>query len=232
MDRIKTEQLKILFEAPRPVRKRAFLRKMGLQPIRIWNVLWMQCFYISGWEYILSFILIGSAVVLSCFYGKDVLAMILAAMPMLAVVSVSDGVRSITWGMCELEMSCRFSLKSIVLARMVIAGIVNFVLELFLALLAGGDFCENILYLSASYLVSVYGSLILVRKITGRDGIYACIGFGLIVSAAAGFSALQFTWIYQTKNMGLWLLAVILLAYLAYRESRQNIRRMEEIVWN
>lgn len=232
MDRIKMEQLKKLYEAPKPVGKRAFLRKMEPQPLNIRSILWMQCFYISKWEWILSFILIGSTVVLSRLNEKDVLGMVLAAMPFLAVVSVSDSVRSVTWGMSELEMSSRFSLKSVVLSRMVIAGIVNLVLELFLALLAGGDFCETILYLLTPYLVSAYGSLVLVRKIAGKDGVFACMGFGVIVGAAAGFSTLQITWIYQAQYMGVWLLAVVFLAYLTYRESRRNIQKMEEIVWN
>lgn len=232
MDRIMKEQLKKLYEAPEPAGKRAFFRSMELQPLSIRNILGMQFFYISKWEWVLSVLLIGGTVILDRLYEQNVLGMLLAMIPFLAVASVSDSVRSVTWGMSELEMSARFSLKSIVLARMVITGIVNIVLELFLAFLAGGDFCENILYLLVPYLVSAYGSLVLVRNIAGRDGVFACIGFGVLVGAAAGFSSLQFTWFYQTKYAGLWLMAVCFLVYLTYRESKRSIQKMEDIVWN
>ena len=65
-----------------------------------------------------------------------------------AAFSFSD---SSEWGMSELEMSARFSLKSVVLARMVIVGIANIVLEMILALLAGGNLLETVLYLLVPY---------------------------------------------------------------------------------
>lgn len=232
MNRINKEQLKKLYEAPEPTGKRAFFRGLELKPLNIGKILWMQCRYISWWEWILSFFVLGGTVILEFFYGKYVLGVILSVVPLFAVIGVSDSVRSVTWGMSELEMSARFSLKSIVLARMVVAGIVNAVLELLFAFLAGGDFGKNVLYLMVPFLISAYGSLILVRKIPGRDGVYACAAFGITVGIAASFSALQLSWLYQAQYTGFWLLAVCFLLCLTFVESKRNIRNLEEIVWN
>ena len=232
MNRIKKEQLKKLYEAPEPAGKRAFFRSLELKPVNTGKILWMQCRYISWWEWILSAVILGGTVMVELFYEKNAMGMLLCAVPLLAVIGVSDSMRSVTWGMSEMEMSARFSLKSIVLARMVVTGIVNAVLELVFAFLAGGDFSENVLYLQVPFLVSAYGCLILVRKISGRDGIYACTAFGIIVGAAAGVSTLKLGWIFQAQYSGFWLAAVCFLLCLTFTESKRNIRNLEEIVWN
>lgn len=232
MDQKMREQLKEIYEAPKPAGKRAFFRKTELPPLKIWRILWMQCFYITKWEWIVSIILFCAVVVMGRLYREWMFSTILAMLPFLAVVSVSESVRSITWGMSELEMSARVSLKSVVLARMVIVGIANVILEVMLALLAGGSFLETVLYLFVPYLFTAYGSLILVRTIPGKDGIYACAGLGAFVSAMMEFSILQYSWIYQTRYTGIWFAVVCLIMYLIIKEGKRNIRKMEELVWN
>lgn len=232
MERKMKEQLEKIYEAPRPDGKRAFLRRMEQPPLRIGTILWTQCFYLSKWEWILSVILLGGVVAVGSLYREWVFSVILALVPFLAVVSVSESVRSITWGMSELEMSARFSLKSVVLARMVIVGVGNVVLELLLALLVGGSFWENVLYMLMPYLLTAYGSLILVRMISGKEGIYACAGLGMLVGMVVEFSTLRYRWIYQGRYTGFWFVAVCFIMYLTIRESKRNIRKMEEIVWN
>lgn len=227
MDREMKKQLKKLYEAPKPAGKRAFFRRMELPPLNIGNILWMQCSYITKWEWVLSAVLLGGTVMTGIFFEAYMLSVVLVMVPFLAVVSVSESIRSITWGMHELEMSARFSLKSIVLARLTITGMANIILELLVALLAGGNFWETILYLLIPYLLTAYGSLILVRNITGREGIYACAGLGVFVGMIAGFATLRYGWIYQTRYTGFWFIAVCFLACLTFRESKQNIRRME-----
>ncbi|MDE6759435.1 MAG: hypothetical protein K2J90_02005 [Lachnospiraceae bacterium] len=232
MDQKMRKQLKEIYEAPKPAGKRAFFRKTELPPLNIGSILWMQCFYITKWEWIASVILLGTAVVIGSFYREWVFRTVLAMLPFLAVVGVSESVRSITWGMSELEMSARFSLKSVVLARMVIVGIANVVLEMILALLAGGNLLETVLYLFVPYLLTAYGSLILVRTISGKDGIYACAGLGVFVSMVTEFSILQYSWIYQTRYAGFWFVVVCFIMYLMIREGKRDIRKMEELVWN
>lgn len=232
MERKMKEQLKKIYEAPKPAGKRAFLREIEPPPLRLGNILWIQCFYLSKWEWILSVILLGGVVAVGSLYREWMFSVILALVPFLAVVSVSESVRSVTWKMSELEMSARFSLKSVVLARLVIVGVGNVVLELLIALLVGGNFWENVLYLLTPYLLTAYGSLILVRTISGKDGIYACAGLGLLVGLAVEFSVMRYRWIYQSRYTALWFAAVSFILYLTIRESKRNIRKMEEIVWN
>lgn len=226
------EQLKEIYEAPKPAGKRAFFRKMELPPLNIRQILWTQFFYITKWEWIVSVILFAAAIVTECFFREWILVTLLAMLPFLAVVSVSESVRSMTWGMSELEMSARVSLKTVVLARMVIVGSANVVLAVILALLAGGGFCKTVLYLFTPYLLTAYGSLILVRTISGKDGIYACAGLGALVSTMMEYSILQYSWIYQSRYTGIWFMAVCFIIYLIVQEGKRNIQKMEELVWN
>ncbi|MCM1499531.1 MAG: hypothetical protein NC124_13775 [Clostridium sp.] len=161
------------------------------------------------------------------FFEAYRLSVILVMVPFLAVASVSESNRSVVWEMSELEMAARFSLRSIVLARLTITGIVNVILELLIALLVGENVGETVLYLLLPYLLTAYGSLILIRNIDGREGIYVCAGFGVLVGALAGFSTLRYGWIYRPQYAGVWFAAVIFLLYLTFDQGKRNVQRME-----
>lgn len=232
MKRELRDELKKVYQAPKPERKCAFLHQIALQPIHTGHVVWSQISYISKLEWILSILLFGVTVTTNCFFETAVFGMTLALMPFLAVAAVSECMRSVVYGMDELEMAARFSLKSIILARMFIIGIENLVLVLIFSVFTQGGLLMTMLYLAVPYLITTYGSLSIVRKVSGKEGIYICISYSSAVSVAVSFGFLNYTWIYQEQFVYFWMSAVLLLIFANFKEGRRFLTVPKEEKWN
>lgn len=231
MKRERMEQLRRLYEAPKPVGKRAFFRKMEQRPISISKMLWLQCACMPKWEWILAICVFAVILTLSHTGPQWMWGMALAMMPFLAVTGVSKSIRSVTYGMNELEQAARFSLKSIVLARMGIVGVENLVLTILFAAAVGEGIFQTALYLLIPYLVTTYGSLILVRKMPGKEGVYTCAGLAAFVIMAEFIVYMDYswTWIFQVQYVYLWLLAAFILLALVVKESNRVVGTLEAI---
>ena len=221
------QELIIIYHAPPPKNKRSFLRRIKPQPMNLAYILYTQVSYISKLEWVVSVCLFVATVFMSCFFEPAVFSVALAWMPFLAVVGVSESMRSVTYGMEELEMAARFSLKSIVLARMGIVGIENMVFVLLCAAFVQGKLLLTMLYLLVPYLATVYASLLITRKSPGREGKYLCVAFSMVVSITACFGLADYAWIYQERYNGVWVLSVMALVGFNYKESRRVAKMAE-----
>lgn len=213
-----------MYEAPPPKNKRNFLRKIEAQPIGFGHVLLIQFSFVSGGSWLVSLIALGGIVYLNRFYEKWFLGAVLALMPFLAVAAAVESVRSTIYGMDELERTARFSLKSILLARMGIVGVENMLLAIIAALFAGGDFLQTMLYILTPYLMTACGSFYLVRHISGWEGIYSCAGLAFAVCLLTLLSRRIYGWLYQEQYTVWWMIAVIVLLCLMFTESRRVVR--------
>lgn len=213
--------LKKIYKAPPPERKRDFFHQMDAQPINTRYILKSQVFYISKLEWVLSIVLFAVTAITSCFSRMAVFGTALALVPFLAVAGISESIRSEIYGMDELEMAARFSLKSIILARMCIIGIENLILVLSSALFVQGELIFTMLYLAVPYFVTVYGSLTIVRNLSRKEGIYVCIGYSAAVSLAFSFGFLNYTWIYQEQFLCFWVAALLLFIFADFKEVRR-----------
>lgn len=227
MNKKMQDELKKMYAAPIPAGKRNFFRKINPQPLCLRHIIWMQISYISKWEWIVSAILFGIVVFTSYYYEFFVLGIALAMMPLLAVFSVSKSVSSITYGMDELEMAARFSLKSIVLARMGVLGTENLILALAFALWIQGKFVCVVLYLLVPYLITVYISLYIVRYMPDKDGIYVCAAVSVAVSLCMINICYKSSFIFQERFTSVWLAAFVLLVWMVFKESRKITRFVE-----
>lgn len=221
-------ELKKLYEAPPPKGKRSFFREVNPKPISIRHMIWIQISYISKWEWILSTAFFGIIVFISHFSEIILFSAALAMVPFLAVVFVSESMRSITYNMEELEMASRFSLKGIMLARMGVVGLENLILEIMACLLLQQNFLSTVFYLIVPYLITVYASLYIVRYFSGREGIYACAGVSSAVSTAVTYvSIYHYDLFFQERYALLWMAAVLILFYMVIKECMRIMNYME-----
>ena len=72
----------------------------------------------------------GNGWTLQCvdYIGKDSVWVISSMLPLIALCAVTESARSKTYGMAELEQASRFSLKSVMLARMGIMSFLHFII--------------------------------------------------------------------------------------------------------
>lgn len=247
MKRELKQAVKNAFEAPSPQKKEAFLQEISRledikQSRKITNLQFvgMQFFYIRKWVWAVSLLTFVIALFGGCVMQKNVLWVLSAMMPFLALTVVTETIRSETCGMAELEMASRFSLKSIVLARMGILGLVHLTLLLFLAFIASQSSAANGatttlkmgVYLLVPYLLTDAGGLWLVRKIRGREAVYACFGLAVLIGMLPVLGCYVLGISHQIVKFGWWVATLLVLCFALASEFRKNMKRTEEFTWN
>ena len=226
------------FVAPEPDRqeKKRFLRTLPQPQIRMFRFILVQASYLRKGTWFLSGLILLLALLGACRIRQDTVWIVSAVVPVLGLLAVTEGNRSMMYGMSEFEMSTRFSLKSVVLARMSILGLSNFAVIAVLTPLCriGNDFSllQTGMYLLVPYLLTVNSSLWIARRINGKEMIYGCMCAAVIVSGLGTGLHFAANLIYQNIYTGRWLvLSVFLLMELAY-EIHCTIKRTEEYPWN
>ena len=242
MDNKLKRNIQKAFEAPQSNRqeKSRFLRALPQPRISMFRFICVQASYVRKLSWILSGLISGLILLLALFcaynISENTLWAVSAIVPILGLLAVTEGNRSMMYGMSEFEMSTCFSLKSVVLARMSILGLINFAVIAVLTPLCriGNDFSllRTGMYLLVPYLLTVNFSLWIARRINDKEIIYGCMCVATIVSGINTGLHFVTDLIYQEIYTSWWLvLSVFLLIELAY-EIHCTIKRTEEYTWN
>ena len=232
MKRKRREELAAYFEAPGPEKKQAFTRQFGMQKMNLLHVVSMQARYISKGVWIFSVIFFGVAFLLAQAAEAKYVGMIVGLIPFLVMLSVTESMRSYYYQMEELELSARFSLKSIVMARMVMLGLGNLAVLAGVMLVLRGRMQISIIYLMSPYFLTAGGGLCIVRNLRGKESILLCFGLAALVCGVSLYLPWRFEAVYAPQNTWIWVCACITGMLVTARESYRMIRRTEDLAWN
>lgn len=225
--------LSAAFEAPPPQKKRAFFRNVPLNYVNHFSFLLSQAGYIRKTTWALSVAVLALAVAAGRYAPRDAMWVMAALMPFAALTAVSESSRSSLHGMEELELAARFSLKSVIMARMGLIGLAHLVLFCLLAPLArsisGVGLIRTAVYLITPYLLTTLLGLTVVRRVRGREGLYVCGGVSLLVG---GLNAALQSELYAPERFPWWLAVLALLAVFTGREYYNTIKKTEELSWS
>lgn len=229
-------ELQKVFEAPAPKRKEEFLKKMPQTKISDLSFLISQVGYIPKYVWGIFSFTFGMAIVCGCFMEKDVLWMISALIPFIALSIITENARSASYLMAELEMAARFSLKSVILARMEILGASHLLLLMFLIPLCAmyniGTVFQVGLYILVPYMLTVFIGLCATRRIHGMESMYVCMGIAVGVSALSIFVRQIFPILYEMEFMPIWIIGFVFLIVLVIKEIKKSIEQTEELAWS
>lgn len=226
------ELLQQAFRAPEPKKKRAFLHKMPRQELRIGTLLLSQAAYIRKWVWGVSLLLSLVLVLLAGYVGMDMVWVLSALMPFAALLIIMEFARSSAYGMAELEMTSRFSLRTILLARMVMLGAVQLFGLLLASPFLGTLLLRNGVYLLVPYLLTAMLGLMVVRRLSGKEGMYACGSISACVCVICPMSGQLVPAMYESENVALWVLAAVLLLLGLIKEYKKTMNHLEEFSWN
>lgn len=233
MDRKMKDALKEAFEAPAPTRKREFLRSVPSQRVSIFSFMLAQAGYIRKRALGLSMFLLALSLTGACFLELDMLWVISAFMPFIALSAVTENSRSTTYGMDELEMSSRFSLRNVVLARMGIMGLLHLILLCLLMPLAYAHSMFTDLqvgvYMLIPYLLTDVVSLWTIRNIRGKEGLYSCVGIAVCVSSLHSIFRERLINTLYMNYFGWLIVVLIVLIILCIKEMKKMVRQTEEL---
>lgn len=231
------EALKTVFAAPPPLHKKEFLQKTAPIPAKLslFSFLLVQLRYIRKRVWILAALIFGFLFSVSFILSADRIWALSAFTPLLALLTVAETGRSEIYEMAELEMATRFSLRSVLLARLCILGLNNLFLLglLFPVSLAGSHIpsLRAVLCIATPFLLTSFACLCIVRRRRERESIYLCVGvtacisfftFGLRLFAPRFLSETPFIY---------WLFAATLLGIGTFYQYH-NLIRQEELTWN
>jgi hypothetical protein len=223
------------FAPPTPTRKRAFLRQFSASNMSFTDVLYSQIGYIQKWVWILSAVIYTAAILLMYTRSPYLLQMLSACTPLLALTIVAESSRSMCCGMAELELSTRFSLKTVVLARLIPLGCVHPMLILLLAMGLGKSLhspLAAIVYTSAPFLLTAFWGLTITRKYRSHEALYACVGIAFAVSLLTLLSHKMCSVLYEARHLIWWILAVTALTIGTVKLFRTILFETEELAWS
>lgn len=230
------DDLKQAFDAPHPIRKRDFLRRLDFPGMSVHEFLFTQIGYIRKWVWCVSTLVFIVSFLGYAVLPDAVLWLISGFTPLLALTIISESGRSELYEMAELEMATRFSLRSITLARLGVLGVANL---LILGLLFPISLCDNMqnplaagLYIITPFLLTTFAGLYIVRKFKGQEAMYACIGAAVGISLSVFLSYKTVPFIYQERWLIFWIAAALALCIGNGKQCVAMIKRTEELAWN
>ena len=232
MERRLKEVLNRYYEAPKPQQKQAFIRQFGVQKINLPRLILMQAKYISKWVWMISALLCVVIYAVTYVMEEKYISVIYGMVPFLVMISVTESIRSYRYGMEELELSTRFSLKSIVMARMAMLGIGNMAVLIVIANVLGQREGYQVLHILTPYFLTAGGSLYIVRTIRGSENTFYCFVLVVAVSFLQMLLTWQFYEVFTPNYMPVWVVCFVIGVAVTIKESYWTIRMTEDLVWN
>lgn len=232
------QQIQSAFEAPIPNQqeKARFLKRIPKSKISTWKFTFMQFTYLRKWVLILSMLLLFPAIKGAYHISQNTLWIISAFIPFLGLLAVTESTRSSTYGMSEFELSTRFSLKCVVLARLGILGVIDMVVLCCLIPLcsAGSKFSllQTGLYLFVPYLFTTNTSLWITRCFHNQEAVYGCMGIAILVSITNTGLHFKANFVYQFSYINWWIILFLFSIGKLIYEIYYTIKQTEEYTWN
>ncbi len=233
------QYIKASFYTPSSLRKEEFIKSLNYPKTRKYEFVINQIGYINKKNWLFSsllFLLASYTVSLLQLEQTELLWSISAFLPFLAMITVIETMRSAAWGLAELEMTTRHSLKSILLVRIGILGAGNaillFTLMPFLAGAVHMEFLKTSVYLLVPYLFTCLCSYSLASRIRSKEFSYYCAGIAAAVSGIGLIFGRLWYVIYEQKYFILWLMVFAVLSVLLAKEIRKLIKNSEDLIWN
>jgi len=238
MNRQLRKNIQRAFEFPKPNQqeKESFLKTLPQPQINMLQFVLTQAAYLRKWILFLSILLLFPALIGTYCIDLNILWVVSAVVPFLGLLAVTETTRSMVYGMSEFEMSTRFSLKSVVLARMSVIGLLDvLVFCCFIPLCcisSNTSFLQTGIYLFVPYLLTVNISLWITRHFRSKEVIYACMSVAVLVSAANVGLHFMADFVYQFSYIEWWLILCGLLVGTMIYETYCIIKQTEELAWN
>ena len=229
-------EIKQVFEAPQPYKKGEFIRSLPRPKISTHEFMLSQIRFIKKSVWFLSLLLLLPAMWGACFVSENMIWIVSSFIPFLALLLIAESTKSTIYRMNELEMAARFSLKSVVLARLSILGTFNLILFSVLIticyLVSGISLLQIGVYLFVPYLLTANISLYIVRHFRNKETIYWCMAIAVLVSGANISLHYLADFLFQTNYLVLWIIVTLILIIAVVRELYQMFKKTEGFISN
>ena len=240
------------FLAPTPQKKKEFLEYLKKETVHRENVqrqkaqvanpskasigivafMLSQITYIRKRVYLASLLILVLGVIAANDSRTDSIRAVAALMPFIALCMVSESTRSETYGMAELEMASRFSIKSIMLARLGTIGFMHMILFcILIPVVVHSAFISFIhagIYLVVPYLAASVLEFAAVRRFRGKEAISVCMAISVMVSLINMILKELLLILFGSKQFVIWIVLAVYLTGRTVVEYRKMIYQAED----
>jgi len=219
-----------------PRNKEKFIRSIRKNDLSLFKFVLLQCKYMHNNAFLKCFILV---ILLSLICIKantnDTLLFVSAGIPLIVLVMIYELETSKIYSVEELEQATRFSLKTLVLSRLLITGIVSFVSVVLISVITiktkEVSNIQTCVYFFLPYCLTIILCMKILRKYKD-EGIKYCFISAALVSLFFVFigNVPVILNILSKTNVSLSLLSISVV--MVFFESKKFIVNMEECIWN
>lgn len=182
--------------------KRAFLKQYQKRELHMFDIVKQQIGSAVG----ISNMLLG-LLVLFCFwqmilqldgYGVYELIRLSGIIPVITITGIFGFGRSERYGMDELEMSTRFTLRTVTMARLIVIGVTDAIIIACIIMLSGRlmklELMQTLFIVAIPYLVTSWGCLVITRKMHNKKDIGACVIYEACICLLCSITSERTPW--------------------------------------
>ncbi len=233
--------IKLAYELPESKRKKDLLMSLDTPRISLYE------FFISQIKYIRKRTLFIQAItMLICLIALlsidksnlkiNYISILPSIIPFFVLTIATEIFRSISYNMMELEMSTRYSLGQIIIARTAILGSLNFIFFIFLLIFLKFKLEYSILslslYILIPFLLTCFGFLYVMNYIRNKNVNFYCAGISIFISLS-NFLLYNANYnIYNYLSLDFWLILFACLTLGVIIQAKKFIKSTEEYNWN
>lgn len=223
--------LKQVYSCPEPKRKSAFLEALRPRNISMPEFVLMQVAYIRKIVWVLAFAILGTALICAWRDSGNTERMIATLLPFAAAAAVIETQRSYACQTAEMEAATRFSLRSMVFAKMLIMGSVFLGLFIIvtpiIAVTSELSLIATATHILVPYLITMIICLNIERTKAGRNNMYLSIAVAAGVSICVIMAGANIVMMITKLSEHLFILITILLLVVTAFECRKTINKVE-----
>lgn len=213
--------------------RQAYHDRLLSKRIGFWEFIRMQVRFIGRWVWLAQTSLVFGFFILLTVYHlgqtdlQDTLLFFSAASPLIAFVGFPELLKSYAHEMDEIESCCRFSMRKLMGARMLILGLADlFCLTVILVISSihsHAPILQFLLYLFVPFNLTCCGCLTVLSHVKSKQGGYYCGAICILCMAVFGGLSF-FKKYYEAASTGIWAVMFILTCIYIVVEIVQTFR--------
>ena len=243
--RKKKEILKIklekVYSPPTPERKGEFLQNLSYPQISFWEFLRIQAFYIGKLVWAVNIFLFCAGVFLGKFlkekgFSGGMLAAFCAVLPFVVALLAGEVSKSTRFGMQELELSARYRMEQVMLARLfLLSGAATLLILggcIFISWNSMVGMLPCIFYLTVPMLFNAVSSLWICRQIPSLEIRDVSLGISAVMAGIHIWAMERMAWMYEKAYLIFWVGMLLVLIVVLSKQVKQYRTNLEGYVWN
>lgn len=233
--------IKSAYELPSPSGKNEFLMNLEIPNINFYKFFIAQIKYIRKRVFLIQAIIMLICIIAILNIDKanlniKYISVLSSSIPFLVLILATEISRSISYNMAELEMTTRYSLAQIIIARTTILGSLNFIFLISLLISLKLKLEYSVLsigiYIFTPFLSSCFGSLYVMNHVNNKNINFYCAGVSIFVSLTNIILCNLTNNLYNYLNFRFGLILFLVLTIGITFQVKEFIRNMEEYNWN